>query len=179
MTGIHRFWPVALLVAIGFATAPAQAAELDGEAIYKHCESCHGPQGHGGKDGKHPRIAGLPQDYIERQLQAFKSRKRINKPMLPVFKNWRFNQDAIAAVSAHINSMDVASLELPVYQPSAETLAEFDNREEFNRLGEEIFQDNCAQCHGKDGRGLAEKKTPPLVKQYPAYLYKQIGDFVR
>lgn len=167
-----------LLLAL-LAGAPAQASALNGEAIYQHCANCHGKQGLGGDGGKHPRIAGLPQDYIERQLKAFKARKRINKPMLPIFKNWRFNEEAMQAVAAYISALPGDALSLPVYQPPADALAEFDSRAEFDAVGEEVFQDNCAQCHGDDGRGLTDKETPPLIRQYPRYLAKQIGDFIR
>ncbi len=147
-----------------------------GKQIFQHCKNCHGVQGLGGKEGKYPRIAGLPQFYIEKQLTDFKYRKRSNKPMVPVFKNWRFNQDAIAAVAAYVTQLPTAELNIPAYEPEAEMLAQFDSREEMEEVGEDIFQD-CIQCHGEKAAGKTDKETPPLVKQYSNYLRKQIGDF--
>ena len=148
-----------------------------GAALYQHCKSCHGPRGQGGENGKYPRIAGLPQPYLERQLGNFKTRKRVNKPMIPIFKDWRFDADAIGTIAAYVAAMPGEGLDIPRFEPSADALAQFDTPEEFAALGEEIFRDNCAQCHGEDGRGRADKESPPLVQQYPAYIAKQIGDF--
>jgi cytochrome c553 len=130
----------------------------------------------GGRDGEYPRIAGLPKAYIERQLSSFKSRKRLNKPMIPIFENWLFDQAAISELVDHVSAMAVDRTSIPDYAPADEILAQFDSLEQFNEVGEELFQD-CVQCHGEDARGKADKESPPLVQQYPNYLRKQIGDF--
>ena len=156
--------------------AGAMADDSVGAGIYQHCKTCHGTAGEGGSNGKYPRIAGLSQDYLQRQLNHFKLRKRINKPMVPIFKNWRFDQDAMAEVSAYIAAMPIP--DIAGFEPGAERLTDFDSREEFDGLGEELFVDNCAQCHGEDAQGRLDKEAPPLVNQYPAYLMKQIADFV-
>jgi cytochrome c553 len=152
-------------------------AELSvGQQIYQHCKVCHGPKALGGKDGKYPRIAGLPQAYIEKQLSDFKNRKRLNKPMIPVFKNWRFDQQAMAEVAAYITHLPLDELDIPAYEPAVEILAQFESRDEMVMVGEDIFED-CIQCHGEQAAGKEDKKSPPLIHQYPAYLRKQIGDF--
>lgn len=147
-----------------------------GEQIYQHCRVCHGVKGLGGEGGKYPRIAGLPQAYIEKQLSDFKNRKRLNKPMVPVFKNWRFNQDAMASVAAYVTQLSLAELNISAYEPEAEILAQFESRQEMEEVGEDIFQD-CVQCHGEQATGKADKQSPPLIQQYPAYLRKQLDDF--
>jgi cytochrome c553 len=128
-----------------------------GEQVYQHCKACHGPKGLGSKDGKYPRIAGLPQYYVEKQLGDFKNRKRLNKPMIPVFNNWRFNQEVMAAVAAYITQLPLDELAIPDYEPAADILAQFDSREEMVQVGEDLFED--------------------CIHQYPAYLRKQLGDF--
>jgi cytochrome c553 len=171
---LTRFGGICLIAAV----LPAAAADTGmGEQIYAHCQTCHGERGQGGKNGEYPRIAGLPQAYIEKQLNQFKTRKRMNKPMLPIFKNWRFNQEAMAAVAAYVHALPVDRSVIEAYVPAPEVLADFQSREEFEELGRELFQGTCDQCHGEDGRGRADKESPPLVDQYPAYLRKQIGDF--
>lgn len=162
---------------LGWGPVVQAAADVQaGENIYKHCKLCHGKEAEGGK-GKYPRIAGLPQDYIERQLSAFKHKKRINKPMIPIFGNFRFNQDAIASVAAYLAQLPVPDVRAQRYEPSAEALELFDSREEFKLVGEELFQGNCAECHGETARGRKDKESPPLVNQHPRYLLKQIRDF--
>ena len=165
---------VAVAVGIGLVQA-VHAGDSPGENTYQHCNSCHGAAGQGGERGKYPRIAALPQAYIERQLQNFKWRKRVNKPMVPVFKSGHFNEDAMEEVAAYLTQLPEPALK--PYQPSVGILADFDSRQEFDDLGKEYFEENCDQCHGEDGRGRADKEAPPLVNQYPAYIRKQIGDF--
>jgi len=169
----HR---VCLLVAAFFCSNGSVADIAMGEQIYQHCKVCHGLNGLGGKEGKYPRIAGLPQAYLEKQLTDFKHRKRQNKPMVPVFKNWRFNTDAIASVASYVTQLPLDELTIPAYEPAPEIVAQFDSRDEMQEVGEDLFQD-CVQCHGEQATGKADKKSPPLVNQYPNYLRKQIGDF--
>jgi len=166
-----------ILAVMALFNSSLMAADSVGESIYQHCKNCHGPAGEGGNAGEYPRIAALPKDYIVRQLNNFKLRKRVNKPMLPIFKNWRFNKDAMAEVASYLAALPEPT-GLPVFEPSPQRLADFDSREEFNELGRELFEDNCTQCHGDDGRGRADKEAPPLVNQYPNYLLKQISDFI-
>jgi cytochrome c553 len=170
------------LVAGGLLTAAVAAAadeepEITGEAVYQYCESCHGKRGAGGDGGKYPRIAGLPQAYIDKQLHDFKARRRVNKPMIPVFKHHRFDAEVIDLVSAHIAAMSSPDLGLWPYEPSSDALAAYASRAALADAGGAIYHDRCSQCHGADGRGNAEQGAPPLVNQYPAYLRKQIGDF--
>lgn len=157
----------------------APALPITGESIYQYCTECHGPAGEGGKAGEYPRIAGLPQGYIERQLNAFKQRKRVNKPMLPIFEATRFDSKAASEIAAYVAQLPEPLPALETFEPSAERLAEFDSREEFDELGRDVYVGTCDQCHGKDGRGRADKEAPPLVNQYPSYLRKQIVDFAQ
>ncbi len=116
-------------------SGPLSADTAIGEQVYKNCKQCHGAKGHGGSDGKYPRIAGLPQAYLEKQLNDFKQRKRKNKPMVPVFKNWRFNKDVIASVAAYVNQFPTDTLAIPAYQDTNEVLEQFDSKDHFMEVG--------------------------------------------
>jgi cytochrome c553 len=169
---------LAVLVGGLFLSGAAPAADATtGERLFPHCATCHGARGEGGKGGEYPRIAGLPSAYIEKQLNAFKTRQRLNKPMLPIFKDWRFNKPVMAAVADYVSRLPEMPIDTPAYRVSADVLASFDSRQEFEELGAELFIGTCAQCHGDDGRGRADKASPPLVNQYPAYIKRQIADF--
>ena len=97
-------------------------ASTVGESVYKHCKNCHGLQGEGGQEGRYPRIAGMPKDYIARQLDQFKSRKRLNKPMLPIFKNWRFNDEVMREVAGYVADMPLPALQLAFMRYAAHFL---------------------------------------------------------
>lgn len=151
------------------------APAVSGEAIYAYCESCHGKRGAGGEGGKYPRIAGLPASYIDRQLHDFRSQRRVNKPMIPIFKHHRFDDAVIALVSEHIAAMPAPGLSLWPYRPSPEAIDAYGSKPALASAGAERFQRDCASCHAEDGTGSGE--APPLIDQYPAYLRKQIADF--
>jgi cytochrome c553 len=166
-----------LIIALAAASFASSAQEISGEAIYEYCTSCHGKHGAGGEGGKYPRIAGLPQDYVDRQLHAFKSQQRVNKPMIPIFKHHRFDDQVIATVSAHIAGMRPPGLPLWPYEASAEALAVFESRTALTEAGASQYAENCSDCHGAAGEGDADSGAPPLIDQYPVYLRKQIADF--
>ncbi len=148
-----------------------------GADIYAYCVDCHGKRGEGGKDGTYPRIGGLPRDYLDRQLHAFKSQTRINKPMVPIFKHYRFDAEIIDRVAGHVAGLSPPAPNLWPYAPNPDALAAYPDRAAYVAAGEQTYAGSCARCHGEDGGGT--EAGPPLVAQYPAYLIKQIGDFAR
>jgi cytochrome c553 len=154
------------------------AEEVTGDAVYKYCTSCHGERGAGGEGGKYPRIAGLPGSYVDKQLHDFKAQRRVNKPMIPIFKHHRFDDEVIATVSEHIAEMPPPGLALWPYEPDPEALAAFESRAAYDASGSEIYAERCAGCHGARAEGIADEGAPPLSDQYPTYLLKQITDFV-
>jgi cytochrome c553 len=170
-----------LLAAVALPVAAAADAEqeITGERIYAFCVGCHGQRGEGSSDGRVPRLAGRPQAYLARQLQAFRDGVRINKPMVPIFTHQRFDEEVINVVAAHIAAMSPPPLRLWPYEPNPAALAAFDDRAAYDAAGEETYASGCAECHGADAAGSAEHDTPPLVGQYPAYLVKQVADFGR
>ncbi|MGE5153608.1 MAG: c-type cytochrome [Bdellovibrio bacteriovorus] len=140
-----------------------------GAAIFQaECAKCHGTDGLGGKAGEYPRLAGLPAGYLKQQLEAFRDRKRQNKPMIPVLKAGRLRGDDIAAVAAHLAGLPPPDPE----QVGVPTEHDYDRE-----LGEGLYVAGCSLCHGLDGNGKPDTDNPPVTRQYPAYLIKQMRDF--
>ncbi|EIC22759.1 c-type cytochrome [Thiorhodovibrio frisius] len=166
-----------LALVMGVTARGVMAAEATADGVYSYCVGCHGKYGVGGEGGRYPRIAGLPQPYIDAQIHAFKAQDRDNKPMIPIFKHVNFNEEVIDLVSAYIASMSVPNLGLWPYEPDPDALAAFDSREGYAAAGKQAYKDQCASCHGAQGQGADSGDAPPLVAQYPAYLAKQIRDF--
>ncbi|WP_295879278.1 c-type cytochrome [uncultured Thiohalocapsa sp.] len=183
----RRLWrlpfPAALSLlissAIPLAAGADESAEVTGAQVYAYCVDCHGKRGEGGANGTYPRIAGLPQPYVDRQLHAFKSQTRVNKPMVPIFKHHRFDAEVIDLVAGHVADFTPPRLSLWPYEPTPEALAAFDDKAAFAAAGADLYAEACASCHGADAGGDETGKVPPLIIQYPAYLKKQIGDFAR
>jgi cytochrome c553 len=172
-----RFTAPMLAATLALWATSAAAQEATGEAIYDYCQSCHGKRGEGGEGGKYPRIAGLPQSYVDKQLHDFKEQRRINKPMIPIFKHHRFDDDVIATVSAYIADMGVPDLALWPNDPDPEAVAAYESRGAFTEAGARKYADGCSGCHGETAAGDPLAGVPPLVDQYPSYLRKQLADF--
>ena len=68
-------------------------AESLGQKIYTQggespaavaCATCHSTNGMGNNSAGFPRLAGLPQGYLAKQLEDFRSGKRANAVMQPI-----------------------------------------------------------------------------------------------
>jgi len=177
ITRSNRLVALPLLALLCLASGSLADQQVTGPGVFKYCRGCHGERAMGGDGGKYPRLAGLPAGYIERQLKAFKDRVRINKPMIPIFQNYRFDDEVIAVVARYLADMPPDSLSLWPYEVPQDALAAYPSRQAFAEAGARTYRDGCARCHGEDGLGSAAEATPPLVNQYPRYLDKQIDDF--
>ncbi|HFD79781.1 MAG TPA: c-type cytochrome [Gammaproteobacteria bacterium] len=171
------------------AAAPS-AEELEyGEEINETCAGCHGEYAQGKSDGEYPRLAGLPKDYIIKQLRDFKSRHRINIPMFPYTTERELPEEDVQAVAAYL-----ASRKLPSKLPPARKGKEFNALARLHesslvvnipRLegdvakGEYLYQHQCSACHGRDGYGKPGLVIPPLAGQHSGYLKRQIRKFAR
>lgn len=160
---------------------PAPAQDLaNGREIFAICAGCHGKYGQGGKNGEYPRLAGQRAGYVEEQLHAFRSRKRLNIPMLPYTQPRELPDEDIADVAAYI-----ATMRLPARPPPGTSDEDIILRrvplESFltvERLagdvprGRALYDAECMNCHARDGKGRSN--FPLLVGQYPSYLKRQI-----
>jgi cytochrome c553 len=91
--GMKRF----VLAAAVMAAMPVAAQDTQGRNLAAPCAICHGTEGRPVVSDVVP-LAGLPRDYIVRQLQDFKSGKRPATVMHQISKGYTDPQiDAIAA----------------------------------------------------------------------------------
>lgn len=183
---MHPVLLIALPLVLGFLALPVTAQDIEkGKDINGVCAACHGQYGPGGKRGEYPRLAGQRAAYIEDQLHSFRSRKRMNLPMFPYTQERELSDEDIKDVSAYL-----AGIELPTKWPEFK-----DNDDALTRLtamekvmivpraegnvgnGKEIYQKQCASCHGKTGKGRG--KFPMLIGQYTNYLMKQMEAYVK
>jgi cytochrome c553 len=176
---LRHLLPLAFLL-----SCPAHADDMEkGKEINATCAGCHSDSGQGGKRGEYPRLAGQRASYIEQQLRAFRSRQRVNIPMVPYTEERELPDDELVAISKYL-----ASIKLPTKPP------EFTGDEDaLTRLlmmdkvmiiprvegnidnGKTHYQEHCANCHAKDGLGRSD--FPMLVGQYTAYLKRQMDAF--
>jgi cytochrome c553 len=177
-----------LLGLIFCAAARAGAPVIDlelGEEINETCAGCHGEYGQGSIDGEYPRLAGLTDVYIARQLRLFKQRKRINIPMLPYTNERELPEEDLVSIAAYLASIELPTRLPPINEAEFDALARLQASKKVVNIGtypgdveagRRFYRKECASCHGRDGYGDDKKGIPQLAGQYSAYLLKQVED---
>jgi cytochrome c553 len=129
------------------------------------CASCHGARGEG--RGNVPRLAGLPADYIVKQLDDFATKRRDNETMTLVARSLSSAQRrSLGSYYAEMRSPSSARPELGGDLSRGETLA---------------LQGDwakgipaCFSCHGPSGFGVAPG-FPALAAQHSGYTAGQLA----
>jgi cytochrome c553 len=180
----NKFFTLLITALLGFcaleatAAGPGNAPELMGV-----CATCHGDFGQGGARGEYPRLAGQSEKYIAQQLQSFRARKRINIPMFPYTEERELSDADIGVISAYLASIRLPTA-LPVFKGHEDALTRLQMMEKVMIVpraegdvenGGKIYQEACASCHNKNGRGRGA--YPMLTGQYTNYLQKQVNSY--
>ena len=160
------------LVAIGIAacdSTPPPVGMARGEELFETCAPCHGETGAGNADIETPAIAGLPQWYLQSQLQSFQEGWRGQHAddipglrMRPMAVTLNREVD-IEAVSQYVASLD------PTFPPS--TLHGNAG------VGAEQYRAVCVACHGEDGLGDEVLRAPPIVQIHDWYLLQELENY--
>jgi len=159
-----------LILALALLTSGwgSQAADLqNGERINRTCALCHGQYAQGTRGRLSPRLAGMPQEYLEKAIKEYQSGTRISPTMVVTSGLKKMSDSDIQDVAAYLSQ-----LELP-----AEAM--FDVRLVIGdaAAGKEYYFDECRTCHRPDGMGKPEKNVPPLNGQHSAYVFQTIKMF--
>jgi len=132
------------------------------------CLACHGAKGEGQEEPGYPRLAGLKQDYMEKQLHDFASGKRLNSIMGIISKG--LSDKEIRAVANYY-----ARLPLPAKTDSS--IADPSVLEEGKRLAQYGYPSPnvqaCFQCHGVHASSRSNR-GPELAGQYAQYIEEQL-----
>jgi len=193
MTGIRSV--SRLIIGIAFIAlsssihgAPHEYDPDNGEEINEVCAGCHGEFGQGGKEGEYPRLAGMPAEFISRQLFLFRNRERPNLAMVEYVDHRQMPDPDIMDVSIYLSGITLKT-KLP---PADEHDPDFDAYERLlasKRLmqiprargdvenGRKRYRKECASCHGKKGWGDDKDAVPMLAGQYTNYLWRQVKKY--
>ncbi len=133
----------------------------NGRRVYLTCAVCHRPEGWGTPDGTYPQIAGQLPTVIIKQLADIRARNRDNPIMFPfAIPSILGGTQDMADVAAYISSLPMS----PVNGTGlGRDLA----------LGERVYAEKCADCHGKQGEGNAKEHIPAIWGQHYQYLARQ------
>ena len=148
-----------------------------GQSSYAVCISCHGANGEGNEALNSPKIAGLPDWYVERQLNNFKSGIRgvyakdvYGQQMRPMAMTLA-NDEAVRNVTAYIASLNG----IPIVQPVAETSTTAVTIVK-TPVSEPLYSP-CASCHGSEGEGNQKLGAPRLAGQNDWYVERQLRNW--
>jgi cytochrome c553 len=150
------------------AAKPAKPDLAKGEATFAAvCAGCHGADGNSGAPA-YPKLAQQHPEYLIKQLQEFKSDKRVN----PIMKGF----------SSMLSDEDMKNVAYWVAAKKAKPGASSDK--EMVLLGERIYRGGiadrqiaaCAGCHSPNGAGIPAQ-YPRLSGQHAEYAVVQLTAF--
>ncbi|MEJ2621890.1 MAG: c-type cytochrome [Candidatus Thiodiazotropha sp.] len=135
--------------------------KANGKKVYRICAVCHTPEGWGLESGAYPQVAGQLPSVLIKQLADIRARNRDNPTMLPFTSPQLLGgAQEIADVAAYI-----ADLPMSPHNgigPGNDLV-----------LGEQLYKDNCVECHGDHGEGELEDHIPLIYGQHYRYLLRQ------
>jgi len=162
----------------GRATHTGVAGNAEaGKSSYALCVSCHGANGEGNKALNAPKIAGLPDWYVERQLNNFKSGIRgvnakdvYGQQMRPMAMTLA-NDEAVRNVTAYLATLKGISIAKPVAAKSSKSVTVVTTT-----VSEPLYAP-CASCHGSEGEGNQKLGAPRLAGQDGWYIERQLRNW--
>ena len=188
------FFIAGLVLPAGQSGTAAEATDIKtdmvdleyGQEINETCAACHGEFGEGMPDGEYPRLAGLPQGYIAKQLRDFKTRARLNIPMLPYTSERELPEEDLVSVSAYLEQIELPSKLPPIDEDNFDAFSRLQQSKRVINIarldgniqaGEQLYQKECSSCHARDGYGKPARLIPPLAGQHSAYLRRQFQKY--
>ena len=147
------------------ACGVARAADVP-QLVASVCAACHGAEGNS-LAPTFPKLAGLQEEYVSKQLKDYLSGKRKNEVMAPALATIQDND--VSAFAAYFARQTPAPGK--VEDPALAS------------VGKKLYDDGnvetgvpaCAGCHQPKGEGNA--RYPRLAGQHQAYTLQQMTDF--
>ena len=147
-------------------SAEGQAIATTGKGAATSCAGCHGANGLPAAGMPFPRLAGLPVEYVTKQLFDYRDGARPNAIMAPIAK--ALTDSDIASLARYYASLEAPPIML------ASTVPE--RGFQLARYGDNTLAlPACADCHGSIQTG-AGPILPPLA-QPAAYNTEQLSAF--
>jgi cytochrome c553 len=120
------------------------------------------PEGWGTPNGAYPQIAGQHRQVIIKQLADIRANNRDNPSMYPfAIPEEIGGTQAIADVAAYIEGLKMTHA---TGKGSGTDL----------ERGRRLYDEQCSDCHGMKGEGVADRAYPLLQAQHYNYLLRQL-----
>ena len=150
-------------------TEQATGDAVAGKPLYAVCSVCHGGQAEGNPALHAPKLSGMGDWYLQRQLKYFKQGVRgthdkdvYGKVMVPMMATLA-DDAAINNVSAYIRTLPNTPAPVTVKGNANE--------------GKRLYVTTCGACHGPAGRGVKATNAPALAGMSDWYLATQLKNF--
>ncbi|MCK5921865.1 MAG: c-type cytochrome, partial [Methylococcales bacterium] len=164
--------------------------EYNGDEINQVCAGCHEEFGMGGSQGKYPRLAGMPVEYLVKEMIGFRTRARPNMPMVEHVDDRQMPDEDIYDISIflsriklsnRLSTVDETAPDFDAYArlQEAKSTIQIGRAEGDIEAGEKLYKKECKSCHGRQGEGDEADSTPMLAGQYTVYLKRQIGLYMQ
>ena len=187
MINKYTFWKTAVFLFICAITNLATAASQDntkkikagdavaGEAKSASCAACHGADGNSPVPS-FPKLAGLGEKYLFKQLRDIQSKKRDIPQMAGLLDS--MNNKDLRDIAAYYNSKTMQISGAKAIEVQVNSGIKVDGLE----LGERVFRAGnrdsgvpaCTGCHSPNGLGNEPAGYPRLSGQYAEYIEAQL-----
>ncbi len=132
----------------------------NGREVYRICAVCHMPEGWGIEDGYYPQVAGQLSTVLIKQLADILARNRDTPTMFPFALLENLQPQEFADVATYLER-------LPMTRDNG--LGPGTDLEH----GKRLYEENCVDCHGSNGEGIATDYMPLIQGQHYNYLVRQ------
>lgn len=131
-----------------------------GKVVFNDCQDCHRKDGSGRANGVFPRLAGQHSSVLIKQLSDIRSARRNNPAM-----------QGLAAALSRTDLVDVVAYvqALPISDKNGKGPGTS------LKLGQQLYDRDCASCHGGQGEGIAAKFYPMVAAQHYQYLLREVA----
>ncbi|HSG03106.1 MAG TPA: c-type cytochrome [Marinobacterium sp.] len=159
---------ISTLLSLGLVSGAQAAGDATaGEAKTLTCAGCHGADGNS-MVPNFPKLAGLGEKYLLKQLNDVKSGNRVIVEMTGILDN--LNDQDLQDIAAFYASKKIQGGQA---DPALAAIGE-----EIYRAGDESKGlAACAACHGPAGGGVESAAFPALAGQHAAYIESTLVKF--
>ncbi len=136
-----------------------------GQASFEQCIGCHRADASGRVSGAYPRLSGQHATVLMKQIADIRSGRRSNPKMEPFIGDHVLDAFQIADVAAYLEGLPIGAGN---GKGPGTGLAQ----------GKQLYDKDCADCHGAKGEGNGVKFFPMVAAQHYRYLLREVT-FIR
>jgi cytochrome c553 len=138
----------------------AKGDPVRGKAAFEQCQGCHRSDASGRISGAYPRLSGQHATVLIKQIADIRAGRRSNPKMEPFMDDHVLTAFDIADVAVYLTSLPIAANN---GKGPGSTLVR----------GKQLYEKDCATCHGAKGEGDAAKFYPMVAAQHYRYLLRE------